>query len=71
MSFKFNWEDTALRLLEMNLNGETLNQDGLKELFAPAPHILEDLDITNDGKELKIWTGLYTADAHRLSKYEN
>jgi tRNA U54 and U55 pseudouridine synthase Pus10 len=45
----FDWEDTAIRLLEMNLNGETLNHDGLKELFAAGPHILEDLDISSDG----------------------
>ena len=49
----FDWEDTALRLLEMNLNGETLNSEGLKELFAASPHILEDLDITNDGEEVE------------------
>ena len=54
MSFNFDWEETALKLLEMNLNGETLNHDGLKELFAPAPHILEELDITNDG-EWRTW----------------
>ena len=53
MSFNFDWEDTALRLLEMNLNGETLNHAGLKELFAPAPHILEELDITNDGDKVE------------------
>ena len=53
MSFKFDWEETALRLLEMNLSGETLNQEGLKELFAPAPHILEDLDITADGERVE------------------
>ena len=48
-----DWENTALRLLEMNLNGETLNQDGLKTLFAANPHILEDLDITNDGETVE------------------
>ena len=48
----FDWEDAALRLLEMNLNGETLNSEGLKELFADSPHILQDLDITNDGEEV-------------------
>jgi len=53
MSFNFDWENTALRLLEMNLNGETLNNEGLKELFAPAPHILQDLDITNDGEAVE------------------
>ena len=53
MSLNFDWEDTALRLLEMNLNGETLNAAGLKELFAPAPHILEELDITNDGENVE------------------
>ena len=44
----FDWEETALRLLEMNLNGESLNSDALKELFSDAPDILEELDITND-----------------------
>ena len=53
MSHRFDWEDTALRLLEMNLNGETLNSEGLKELFAASPHILQDLDITNDGETVE------------------
>ncbi len=53
MSFNFDWEETALRLLEMNLNGDTLNNESLKELFAPAPHILEDLDITTDGETVE------------------
>ena len=48
----FDWEGTALRLLEMNLNGDSLNNDALQELFAASPHILEDLDITNDGEEV-------------------
>ena len=48
----FDWEGTALRLLEMNLNGDSLNMESLKELFAESPHILEDLDITNDGEEV-------------------
>ena len=46
----FDWEDTALRLLEMNLNGESMNTHGLKQLFAAAPNILEELDIENDGE---------------------
>ena len=36
-----NWEDAALRLLEMNLNGESLDANGLKDLFAGAPDILD------------------------------
>ncbi len=48
----FDWEGTALRILEMNLNGDSLNNDALQELFAASPHILEDLDITNDGEEV-------------------
>ena len=47
----FDWEETALRLLEMNLNGESLNSDALKTLFSDAPDILEELDITNDQGE--------------------
>ena len=47
----FDWEETALRLLEMNLNGESLNSDALKTLFSDAPDILEELDITNDKGE--------------------
>ena len=50
---KFDWEGTALRLLEMNLNGDSLNSDTLKELFAESPQILEDLDITNDGESVQ------------------
>jgi len=44
----FNWEDTALKLLEMNLNGESLNEDGLNELFSTNPDILRELDIVGD-----------------------
>ena len=44
----FNWEDTALKLLEMNLNGESLNEAGLNELFSTHPDILKELDIVGD-----------------------
>ena len=44
----FDWEDTALRLLEMNLNGESLNAEGLNDLFSTNPAILRELDITGD-----------------------
>ena len=44
------WEDTALRLLEMNLNGHSLNANTVKELFAEHPEILDELDIS-DGNE--------------------
>ena len=47
----FDWEETALRLLEMNLNGESLNSDALKTLFSDAHDILEELHITNDKGE--------------------
>ena len=53
MTNRFDWEGTALRLLEMNLNGDSLNADALKELFAESPQILEDLDITNDGESVQ------------------
>ena len=53
MTNRFEWEGTALRLLEMNLNGDSLNSDTLKELFAESPQILEDLDITNDGESVQ------------------
>lgn len=49
----FDWEGAALRLLEMNLNGDSLNTDSLKDLFAESPHILDDLDITNDGEAVQ------------------
>ena len=49
----FDWENTALRLLEMNLNGDTLNAEGLQELFADSPQILSDLDITNGGEAVE------------------
>lgn len=45
-----NWEDTALQLLEMNLNGESLDASGLKDLFRGAPGILDELDISNNGE---------------------
>ena len=48
MSGAFDWEETALRLLEMNLNGETLNSDRLKDLFMDAPAVLQELDIINE-----------------------
>ena len=47
------WEDTALRLLEMNLNGHSLNANTIKELFEEHPEILDELDMTNDGKEVE------------------
>lgn len=53
MTNRFDWEGTALRLLEMNLNGDSLNADALKDLFAESPQILEDLDITNDGESVQ------------------
>ena len=46
----FDWEECALSLLEMNLNGHSLNHNSLKELFKGDPSILEDLDI-KDGEE--------------------
>ena len=49
----FDWEETALRLLEINLNGESLNKDGLDTLFAANPQILRDLDITSDGARVE------------------
>ena len=46
------WEDTALRLLEMNLSGDSLNKNSLKELFARRPEILDELDIQQNGEQL-------------------
>ena len=46
----FDWEECALSLLEMNLNGHSLNHNSLKELFKADPSILEDLNI-KDGEE--------------------
>ena len=47
MSF---WEDTALKLLEMSLNGDSLDAKGLKDLFAQKPELLAELDIM-EGEE--------------------
>ena len=44
------WEDIALNLLEQNLNGHSLNGEGLKKLFAEKPEILEEMEIENNGK---------------------
>ena len=49
-----DWEDTALRLLEMNLNGESLDANGLKDLFSGAPHILDELQIENGGEAMDV-----------------
>ena len=49
----FDWEECALSLLEMNLNGHSLNSDSLQELFKADPTILEDLDIQDGGNEIK------------------
>ena len=49
-----NWEDTALRLLEMNLNGESLDVNGLKDLFAGSPDILDELDFSNNGEDMNV-----------------
>lgn len=46
------WESLALDLLEKSLNGDTLNHDGLKELFKEKPEILQELNITQDGEEI-------------------
>ena len=42
-----DWEETALQLLEMNLNGESLNANSLRELFSSAQEILDELQIEN------------------------
>ncbi len=47
------WEDTALRLLEMNLNGHSLNANTVKELFAEHPEILDELDISNGTEKVE------------------
>lgn len=44
------WEDIALDLLEANLNGESLNSDGLKKLFKSRPDVLDGLDIEQNGE---------------------
>ena len=49
-----DWENTALRLLEMNLNGESLDAHGLKDLFAEAPDILDELDISNGEDQISL-----------------
>lgn len=51
MSEKF-WEDLALNLLEKNLNGDSLNSDGLKQLFGRRQDILDELNIEMDGEEV-------------------
>ena len=47
------WEDTALTLLEMNLNGHSMNANSLKELFGEHPEILEELDIQDGNKPVE------------------
>ena len=49
----FDWEECALSLLEMNLNGHSLNHNSLKELFKDDPSILEDLDIKNGEEDVE------------------
>ena len=49
----FDWEECALNLLEMNLNGHSLNHNSLKELFRADPSILEDLDIKNGEEDVE------------------
>lgn len=46
------WETLALNLLEKSLNGDTLNNEGLKDLFKEKPEILDELNITSDGEEI-------------------
>ena len=46
------WEDLALNLLEKNLNGHSLNADGLKELFAERPDVLEEMDIVHGNEKV-------------------
>ena len=47
---EFDWEEAALQLLEINLNGHSLNQESLKNIFSPT--ILEQLDIQDDGSKI-------------------
>ena len=49
----FDWEECALSLLEMNLNGHSLNHNSLKQLFQTDPGILEDLDIKNGENDVE------------------
>ena len=46
----FDWENAALSLLEMNLNGHSLNYEALKDIF--TPEILEELDIQKDNTKV-------------------
>jgi uncharacterized Zn-finger protein len=43
------WEEMALDLLEINLNGNSLNMGSIRELFKEQPSILDDLNIQLDG----------------------
>ena len=43
------WENLCLTLLEHNLNGDALNSQALKTMFAEKPGYLEGLDIQADG----------------------
>lgn len=49
----FDWEECALSLLEMNLNGHSLNHNSLKQLFKADLSILEDLDIKNGDEDVE------------------
>jgi len=64
MSEKF-WEDLALNLLEKNLNGDSLNSDGLKQLFGRRQDILDELNIEMDGEEVGDLDRRSTGGAHR------
>ena len=45
------WEDLALDLLEVNLNGHSLNADSVRKLFEKNPDALPDIDF--DGEEVE------------------
>ena len=42
------WENLALDLLEVNLNGHSLNAESVRELFADNPDAIPDIDFNGE-----------------------
>ena len=54
------YEDLALKLLEMNLNGDSLNKQILKDLFKEKPHVLDEIfgdETTLDSLDAQLYSG--------------
>jgi uncharacterized C2H2 Zn-finger protein len=70
------WEDIAMQLLEVNLNGDALNSTLIREMFAGKPRVLDQMQfgegVTLENLDSHMYTAkpdvveVRTAKAHEL-----